>query len=86
MVLDDEKPWDGILSSTMFALRARVHTTTQYTPAQLVFGHDSIINQPHNIDCKIIRKRKQDLINKGNKRSNCNQINHTYKQGDKVLL
>ena len=37
MILDDENPWDGILASTMFALRATVHTTTQHTPAQLVF-------------------------------------------------
>ena len=29
MVLDDKNPWDGILASTMFALRATVHTTTQ---------------------------------------------------------
>ena len=28
MVLDDENPWDGILASTMFALKAMVHTTT----------------------------------------------------------
>ena len=34
MVLDDENPWDGILASTMFALRAMVHATTQYVPAQ----------------------------------------------------
>ena len=33
-----------------------------------------------------IRKQKQDIINKDNKRENRNQINHTYKQGDKVLL
>ena len=44
MVLDDENPWDGVLASTMFALRAKVHTTTQYAPAQLIFGRDSIIN------------------------------------------
>ena len=44
MVLDDENPWDGILASTMFALRATVHTTAQYTPTQLIFGRDSIIN------------------------------------------
>ena len=47
MVLDDENPWDGILASTMFALREMVHTTTQYIPAQLVFGQDSILNTRH---------------------------------------
>ena len=61
----------------MVALRATVHTTIQYTPAQLIFGCDPIINR-----CQ----RKQDLINKGNDCKNCNRINHTYKQGDNVLL
>ena len=43
MVLDDENPWDGILASIMFALRAIVYTTTQYNPAQLIFRRDSKI-------------------------------------------
>ena len=47
MVLDDENPWDRILASTMFAMRVTVHTTTEYTPAQLVFGRDSILNTRH---------------------------------------
>ena len=33
VVLDDKNPWDGILASTIFALRAKIHTTMQYTPA-----------------------------------------------------
>ena len=78
--------YDGILASTMFAIKATVDTTAQNTPAQLVFGRDSIINQRHNVDWMIIRKQKQYLINKSNKRENCNQINHTYAQGGKVLL
>ena len=40
----------------------------------------------NDIDWDIIRKQKQDLINKGNNLENRNGINHTYKQGDKVLL
>ena len=86
MVLDDENPWDGILASTMFALKAIVHTTTQYTPSQLIFGRGPIINRRHDVDWKIIRKRRQDLINKGNEHGNHNQINHMYKQGDWVFL
>ena len=86
MALDYGNPWDGILAYTMFALRATVHTTTQYTPTQLIFGRNSIINRRHNLDWEIIRKRKQDLINKGNERENRNRPNHAYKQGDKALL
>ena len=40
IMLDDEKPWEVISSSFMFALRATVHTTPQHTPAQLVYGRD----------------------------------------------
>ena len=47
MVLNDENPWDGILASTMFALRVMVHATMQYTPVQLVFGRDPILNTRH---------------------------------------
>ena len=47
MVIDDENPWDGIIASTMFALCARVHTTMQHTPAQLVFARDLILNTRH---------------------------------------
>ena len=44
MEQDDEFPWNGILASTMFTLRATVHITTQYIPAQLIFGRNSLIN------------------------------------------
>ena len=85
MVLDDKNPWDGILAFTMLALRATVHNTTPYTPAQLIFGLDAIF-QCHDKDWEMIWKRKQDLINKRNKCENSNRINHAYKQGEKVLL
>ena len=42
MYLDNENPWEGTLSSTMFAIR--LYTTTQHTPSQLVFGRDTILN------------------------------------------
>ena len=80
MVLDDKNPWESILASTIFALRATVHTTTQYTPAQLIVGRDSNINR-HKVDWETIRKRKQILINKGNERENRNQISQTRRQG-----
>ena len=70
----------------LFALCAMVHTTTQYTPALLVFGQDSILNTHQEANCQLIMKQKQDLINKGNQQENHNQKEHTYNKGDKVLL
>ena len=66
MVLNDGNPWDGILVSTMFALRATVHTMMQYTQAQLVFGRDSVLNTRHEANWQLLKKHKQDIINKGN--------------------
>ena len=84
MVLDEENPWDDIFAFTIFALRATVHATTQYTLVQLIFGHDSIKNLRLDVDWETIRKRKQNLANEGNECKNRNRIKNAYKQGDKV--
>ena len=55
MVLDDENPLDEILASTMFTLRAMVHTKTQHTTGQLVFGRDSILNTRHEANWQVIK-------------------------------
>ena len=74
MLLDEKNPWYGILASTKFALKAMLHTSTVYTSAQLDFGHDSTINQRHDVDFQTIGKQKEDLINRGNKGENHYQI------------
>ena len=70
MDLDNENPWEGILSSTMFAIRSTVHTTTQHTPSQLVFGRDAILNINQEANWQLIKQRKQALINKSNQKQN----------------
>ena len=84
--LDEDDPWKGILSATAFAVRSTFHTTLQQTPGQLVFGRDMIFNIKHTANWEYIRQRKQNLINKNNKRENAGRINYDYKVGDKVLL
>ena len=68
--LDNENLWEGILSSTIFAIRSTVHTTTQYTPSQLVFGRDAILNINQEANWQSIKQRKLALINKGNQKLN----------------
>ena len=70
----------------MFAVRSTVHTTTQYTPSQLVFGRDAILNINQEANWQLIKQHKQALINKGNQRENCRRQSHVYHTGDKVLL
>ncbi len=58
----------------------------QATPAQLVFGRDSILNVKHEADWKYIKQRKQTLIDKNNARENAKCKKYTYKVGQKVLV
>ena len=59
MELDEEHPFEGILSATAFAVRSTYHTTLQATPGQLVFGRDMILNIGHIASWKAIAERKQ---------------------------
>jgi len=83
--VNEDDPWSGILAATMFATRATYHTTTQATPAQLVFGRDAILNTKFDANWKAIHDRKQRAIIQNNQRENKVRIPHDYKVGDEVL-
>ena len=71
MDLDNEDSWEGILLFTMFIMRSSVHTIThQHALSQLVFGRDAILNIKHKANWQLIKRRKQALINKGNRKEN----------------
>ena len=70
----------------MFALRATYHTTTQASPMQLVFGRDAILNIKFEADWKLIKERKQKVIQQNNKKENKARKAYNYQIGDKVLI
>ncbi len=80
-----DNPWDGILSATMFALRATYHTTLQATPMQLIFGRDAMLNIKFQADWQLIKQLEQIKIHQNNMRENNKRIPHQYKVKDKVL-
>jgi RNase H-like domain found in reverse transcriptase/Reverse transcriptase (RNA-dependent DNA polymerase)/Integrase zinc binding domain len=82
----ENDPWTGILNAVAFAVRATVHTTSQATPMQLVFGRDAILNIPMQANWKHIEQRKQALIIANNRRENSKRIPHQYRVGDQVLV
>ena len=84
--IDLQDPFSGVLSAVGFAMRATVHTTTRATPSQLVFNRDAIHNINFKADWNYIKNRKQQLINKNNKRENATRIPHTYQVGDMVVI
>ena len=83
--LDLDDPFSGILSATMFAVRATYHTTLRATPTQLVFGRDAIRNVQFKANWKLIKQRKQEVIRRNNIKENNKQIDHKYHVGDKIL-
>jgi hypothetical protein len=82
--LEEDNPFDYFLQS--WAIRSIYHTTLQSTPCQLVFGRDMIHNIAFRANWDLIQKRKQEIINKSNKKENKSRIPYKYKVGDKVLL
>jgi hypothetical protein len=84
--LEEDNPLEYFLQSTAWAIRSTYHTTLQATPCQLVFGRDMIHNISFKANCDQIQKRKQDIINKSNKKEKKSLIPYEYKVGDQVLL
>ena len=41
---DEEDPWAVIIEADAFVVRSTYHTMLQGMPAQIVFGHDIILN------------------------------------------
>ena len=77
--IDETDPWSGILAATMFATCAKLHTTLQATPSQLVvFGCDVILIVKYEADWKFIRDRKQQLIDQNDKKENSKRIQNEF--------
>ena len=84
-VLDPIDPWSGFLAATAYAIRSTYHTTTQATPAELVFGRDIIFERSFQPNWEEIRRRKQRRIDENKKRENARRLRHKYQPGDLVL-
>ena len=84
--LDEKDPWSGILAAVAFAVRATVHTTTQASPSQLVFGRDAMYPINHQAKWTYIKDRKQKLILTNNIRENKNRMEYEYQIGQLVYI
>jgi hypothetical protein len=60
--------WAGMLSDVRQAVRSTAHTTQQATPAQLVFGHDVILNVIFKADWQNIKEHKLHRIIQNDKK------------------
>ena len=58
----EKQAFEGILGAAMYSVRSIVHTTTNHTPMQLVFGRDAIFNIKHIVNWKEIHENKKKEI------------------------
>ena len=82
--LDGKDPWTPFLQAACFAIRSTFHTTLGATPAQLVYGRDMILPVKFKADWALIHARRQEEIERNNRRENASRIPHEYKVGDTV--
>jgi len=85
-IFDYVNPWDEILSSVAWAIRASYHSTLQATPAQLVFHRDMVFNIANIVDWRSITINKQKQVDKDNLRENRKRVDYDYQFGDQVYI
>ena len=82
----DDYGFTGILASVRRDVNSTVSTTTHATPTQLVFGRDALLNVSFQADWDYIRQRKQKRIIQNNAAENMLRKEHTYSEGDRVMV
>jgi hypothetical protein len=85
-ILDYIDPFGDILASIAWAVRASYNSTTDATPAELVFGRDMMFNIKSIVDWKALSIRKQKAVDAANVRENARRINHDYQIDDQVYI
>ena len=85
-IFDYLDPFGSILASVAWAIRASYNSTTDATPAQLVFGRDMMFNLTTLVNWKELSIRKQALVDKANLRENKSRVDYDYKTGDLVYI
>ena len=77
---------DTALQSVAWALRSTISTMSGYTPGQLVFNKDMIMQNTVIADWEKIKELKRNSAITSNVRENTSRLLHEYKVGDKVLI
>ena len=84
--VDKNDLWTGILDAVAFVICSTTNRQRGYSPGQLIFGRDIIIQIKHRVDWELIRQRKQIQINRDKALDNKHRFDYDYKVGDKIML
>ena len=77
---------DHLSQSVAWAIRATVITVTRFSPGQLAFGHDMIMQTKVIVDWEHLKNKRRKSSRIANERENKIRIAKVYKKGDKVSI
>lgn len=80
------KELDKALQTVAWAIRSTVSTMSGYTPGQLVFNKDMIMQSNVIVDWEKIKLLKRASAQASNEKENKTRLHHQYSVGDKVLI
>ena len=69
-----------------WAIRASQNSSTDATPAQLVFGQDMLFNLSTLVNWEAIVPGRQQSVDKANLRENRNRVDYDYQVGQRVYV
>ena len=76
----------AVCNATAWALRSMIHLTINYSPGQLAFGRDMIMQNRITADWERIKEKRTRAAVKSNARENSTRVAHTYEIGQLVLI
>ena len=76
----------AVCKATAWALRSTIHSTINYSPGQLAFGRDMIMQNRITADWERIKEKRMRAAVKSNARENSTRVAHTYEIGQLVLI
>ena len=83
---DKDDPFDEYITAVTYAICCAYYQTHGHSPAQLIYRRDMLLPVECKIDWEKLCTRKQERINKSNKRENLKRIDHNYQKGDWVTI
>ena len=79
-------PIETILQDVAYALRATINTSTNASPAQLVFQRDMLQDVEYQTNWKALHERRIHQMQQANLKENKTRTRYEYAPGDKVYL
>ena len=77
---------DDYVVDAAWAICSTYHTLLKCSPGQAIFGRDMIFDIPYIVDWSEIGRRRQDLVDKNNKRENKSKVPFDYQPGNQVMV